>query len=80
LVVGSSTTPASKIIEVSNEDFGYLVNGTYDLYIIGGIQYRDMFSPKIKPYETTYCFVTNPVGMPFGECSFAPPYFGNSIK
>jgi hypothetical protein len=39
------------------------------VYVVGAVQYEDVFAPPIKvPYETKYCFTYNPTGISFGEC------------
>lgn len=54
--------------------------GVWEAYIVGGVEYRDIFSPKISPYETTYCYHISPVGVPFGICEFPSNSFGSSVK
>ncbi len=56
LVVGSKVI-VSWPQEISNDEFTHLtIDGTWTLYIVGGIQYRDIFHPTIEPYETTFAF------------------------
>jgi hypothetical protein len=80
LVVGGGMTPEGATLEVEDRVFNALIDGTWRLYVVGGVQYTDTFQPAIKPYETTYCFVVNPQGMPFANCNFEPSEFGNFIK
>lgn len=48
-----------------------ITNGTWEAYIVGGVQYEDVFPlPQIDPYETVYCFKLNPRGMPYTTCDF----------
>jgi hypothetical protein len=55
--------------------FSKLGHGTWKLYVVGAISYRDIFEPQISPYETHYCIEYAPIGLPFGNCGF-----GNSIN
>jgi len=59
----------------SSEKMPLIRNGTMFVYVIGAIRYRDIFDPKIAPYETRYCFRYIPTGLPVGTCGI-----GNSIK
>jgi hypothetical protein len=48
-------------------------DGTWAIYMFGGIQYRDTFSPKeALPYETPYCFLYTKYGL-FADCNFTKP-------
>ena len=80
LVSDNVMTPVSATIEISNDDFERFKRGEYAMAIVGGVKYRDMFSPKITPYETTYCIVIKPEGMAFGGCNIPATHFGDSIK
>jgi hypothetical protein len=51
-------------------------SGSWKIYVVGAVRYTDVFQPSIAPYETRYCFVFNPTGLPFGGCDFE----GDSIK
>lgn len=75
IVPGSGMTPTSAILTLTNEEVAHIADETWEVYVVGAVRYRDTFSPKIKPYETTYCFIIRPTGMAFGACNF-----GNSIK
>lgn len=57
-----------------------LGDGTWELYVVGGVLYEDTFIPEIKPYQTTYCWRVLPVGFPFGACDLPKPSFNNSIR
>jgi hypothetical protein len=50
----------------------WIGTGQWEIYIVGGIRYRDPFEPTIAPYETIYCFKYLPDGLPFGGCDFKP--------
>jgi hypothetical protein len=80
LVAGEGIVPGSKITTLTKEQLTGIMNGTWEAYMVGAMRYRDMFSPKIAPYETTYCVRLNPKGMAFADCFFPPPAFGNAIK
>ncbi len=80
LAVGVTISPAGQEFVVTNEQFAHLQDGSWELYWFGAIKYRDLFSPSIDPYETTYCMIFRPSGLPFGACNFGPGSFGNSIK
>ena len=73
------TAPSDPIV-MSKEEVAHLGDGTWQFFVVGGVRYRDMFSPRIKPYETTYCYRVNMQGMPFGQCDFGPGNFGASMK
>jgi hypothetical protein len=45
-------------------------HGTWKVYVVGAIQYTDIFQPIIAPYETIYCVQYVPTGQPFGACDF----------
>jgi len=78
---GPGLVPSSDIIKLTAKELEAIRDGTYDFYIVGGMQYKDIFSPEqTKPYETTYCFHFRPVGLPFANCNFGPGYFGNTMK
>jgi hypothetical protein len=51
-------------------------DGSWEIYVVGAVRYTDVFQPAIAPYETTYCVMFIPTGLPFGGCDF----FGDSIK
>ncbi|MFZ0804204.1 MAG: hypothetical protein WBQ09_12635 [Terriglobales bacterium] len=73
-------TPKSAVSPITQEQAANLVNGSWEWYIVGGIRYRDIFMPRIDPYETTYCWRVNPSGMPFGACEFGDSAFHTAIK
>ena len=77
---GSGVTPISDELKFSRDEIGKLQDGKLAIYVIGGVRYRDLFDPKIPPYETTYCYKMLLAGMPFGNCDFKPPAFHASIK
>jgi hypothetical protein len=53
-----------------------LVDGSWDVFIVGAVSYSDMLQPPLEqPYETSYCFHVQPKGLPFGNCKF-----GNAMK
>lgn len=75
VIPNAGITPEGDILTISKEEGAHIQNGSWTVFVVGAVQYTDMFSPKIKPYETTYCFGFKPTGMMFGTCPF-----GNSIK
>jgi|SRR5580658_10443136 hypothetical protein len=38
------------------------------MFVLGALQYRDIFSPTIPAYESRFCFSVHPYGLPFGDC------------
>jgi hypothetical protein len=76
----SGLTPGSEVRKLTKPEYDSISNGAWDVYIVGGIQYRDIFDPVVEPYETTYCFHLQMKGLPFADCAFGTGYFGNSIK
>jgi hypothetical protein len=50
-------------------------NGTWAMFIVGGVRYHDVFDPKSSPYETIYCFQVHRKGIPIATCPFT-----NEIK
>jgi len=38
------------------------------MFVLGGAEYRDIFSPVISSYESQFCFAVHYEGMPFGDC------------
>jgi hypothetical protein len=60
---------------VTPEEFQKFKDGTWSVYVVGAVQYRDVFAPRLDhPYRLIYCFKLLPSGMPFGNCinSHAP--------
>lgn len=57
-----------------------LLDGTWEIYVVGAVQYTDIFSPAIPPYETDYCFKIRISGMPYANCEWQAPDFTSSIK
>jgi hypothetical protein len=61
---------------LSAEEVAKVNDGSWDLYVVGGFQYRDVFKPRLPfPYETVYCFNIHRIGLPVATCSFT-----NTIK
>lgn len=56
--------------DLTQSQYESLNDGTWSLFIVGGIRYRDVFAPQTEPYETIYCFQYNRVGLPIGTCPF----------
>lgn len=50
----------------------YINSGQWEIYLVGAVQYQDTFQPQTTPYETSYCWVLRPEGLPFGSCDFRP--------
>jgi hypothetical protein len=73
-------TPISDIQPVTKDQLAHINDGSWEIYVVGAVRYRDMFLPQIKPYETTYCWQLGQVGLVFRNCNFPRPAFGNSIK
>ena len=80
ITMNNTVTPISKEVTLSKDQYQMLREGTLAFYIVGGVQYRDMFSPPIEPYESTYCYRLHPDGMPFANCGFKIGSFETSIK
>lgn len=80
LAVGEKVTIPSNPLHLTKDEVDRLHDGTLTVAIVGGIQYRDMFSPRIKPYETTYCYFVAPIGMAIHECDFGKGHFGAHMK
>lgn len=43
-------------------------NEALTVYVTGLIHYTDLFQPKIPPYQTPYCWIYKPKGLPFAPC------------
>jgi hypothetical protein len=71
----TATVRTGQWLTFSKEQYANIVNATWVVYIIGAVRYRDIFEPSVAPYETRYCFVYLPVGLPIGTCSE-----GNTMK
>jgi hypothetical protein len=72
-------TPISDVVPITREQLEYLKFGSWEFYVVGGVQYRDIFTPAIGPYETTYCWKVDTIGLPFAI--YNPKIgFRNSIK
>jgi hypothetical protein len=78
---GPYITPVSCGDRFTQEQINEIAKGTWEVYIVGSVEYRDIFSPRaMVPYESTYCFQLLMKGLPWGNCSFGDGNFGNSIK
>jgi len=77
LILGSgveNVVRTGDLVKLSHEEFGKVRKRELVVYIIGAAKYTDVFAPPLSvPYETKYCFVYNPTGIPLGNC-------GGSIK
>jgi hypothetical protein len=52
-------------------------NHLLSVYVIGAVQYRDLFSPRSDPvYETDYCYQVSIAGLPFGNCPWDTGFHG----
>jgi hypothetical protein len=81
VMMNAAVTPQSGVRALSTEELRKIQDGTWEFYVVGGVSYRDIFSPRMtQPYETTYCYQFVARGIPFHNCSFSPPAFGNAIK
>ena len=80
VTMGNGVTAPSEVRILKPDELRHIEDGTWELYIVGGVVYRDVFTPRIDPYETTYCYLFAPKGIPLHNCNFPPPSFGNSIK
>jgi len=68
------TVPTGEWVKLSPEELKKVRSKDLVVYVVGGIQYQDVFVPPVQiPYETKYCFIYNLTGISFGEC-------GGSIK
>lgn len=65
-----SMTVGTETPIITKEQEGLWKQGRWQIYIVGAVKYRDVFQPRIEPYETTYCFVLLPIGKPFGNCGW----------
>ena len=81
---GSFVAPSQPPITIASDHFSQMIHtadfekvktGEWVVFLVGGVKYTDIFEPKIKPYETRYCFRYHPNGLPWGVCPF-----GYSIK
>jgi hypothetical protein len=80
VAMGTTLTAQSDVRTLKPEELQHIEDGTWELFIVGAVSYRDVFFPPIAPYETTYCYLFTPQGLPFHNCKFDPPAFGNSMK
>ncbi len=81
IMPNTGVTPESNKKWLSQDAWARLQDGTWELYVVGGVRYQDVFAPPLAvPYETTYCYQVSPEALPFRQCPFKPPSFGNSIK
>lgn len=70
LTINTSITVKTETFILTPEQYSHIIDGSWTIYIVGAVKYADMFSPRIRPYETRYCFTFNPHGLPFGDCDF----------
>ena len=81
VLMNAFVTPVANGIPMKDEQHKLFLNGEWELYVVGGVRYTDIFSPPLEqPYETTYCYHIKPEGMMYGNCSWSPPDFAASIK
>jgi hypothetical protein len=80
LGIQAKLTAPSNAVTLDNDVVSSLTDGGWLFYAVGGVQYRDMFSPRIEPYETTYCYLISTTHMAFHNCSFGKGHFGNGMK
>jgi hypothetical protein len=80
VTVGAAWTSVSHVQAFTKDEVALIKSGDWELYVVGGVQYRDIFSPTIPPYETTYCWQVATTGLPFHGCPFKPPGFHTFIK
>jgi hypothetical protein len=80
VIMNNAFSPASETLKMPKEGRERIRNGTAMFYVVGGVKYRDMFSPTIEPYETTYCYELHASGLPFANCNFSSPDFHAAIK
>jgi len=76
---GNSVVPQTELRQITKDQEEQIIKGTWQIAVVGGVQYRDIFSPRIRPYETTYCFNVHTTGMLFADCGFGEGKFGTSI-
>lgn len=70
----SRVVVTGELLNLSAQEMKSVNNYELAVYVMGAVKYTDVFSPHLDaPYETKYCFVFNPVGLPLGGC-------GGSIK
>jgi hypothetical protein len=79
LAAGDSMDPLSSPMKLTSEQLKHLQDGTWAFTVVGGVIYQDLFLPRMKPYETTYCYLLAPQGLVFHNCGWTG-YFGLSIK
>jgi hypothetical protein len=53
---------------IEKKDFEKIKTYESIAYLVGAVRYRDVFSPKIRKYETIFCVQYKPRGMPIGSC------------
>jgi hypothetical protein len=70
------TAPTGYGPKLTDTILGNIKNGSWEVYVVGAVRYRDVFQPSISPYETIYCFSFQPIGLPFGGCDWG----GDSVK
>jgi hypothetical protein len=61
--------PETEMPVINKVENDYIGNGSWEIYVVGGIRYWDNFSPRSQDaYETVYCFKVQTTGMPFSSC------------
>lgn len=81
IVSDTVVAPPATFIRLTKEELAHLEDGTWEMYVVGGVLYRDIFSPAIAPYETTYCFeLKHFQGATFADCDLGKGHFRNSLK
>jgi hypothetical protein len=72
--------PVSPQVKLDKNVVDHYNDGSWTIFVVGGVRYTDLFEPPMESYETTYCWHINPTGLAFAECSFGKGYFSSSIK
>jgi hypothetical protein len=81
LAVGNTTVPSSDALRLTDENMAALKNGSWELYVFGGVAYADLPAKAgSRPYETTYCYQVVITGLAFHNCNFGPNRSGNAMK
>jgi|ERR1035437_446862 hypothetical protein len=70
LMIEEVKTVSSDQPVISAKENEFITEGVWELYIVGGVRYQDTLTPRITPYETTYCFKLNVTNLPFAGCEF----------
>lgn len=50
---------------LTQEQYEAFQAGTWQIFVVGSVRYKDFTNPAAVPFETPYCYRLTPIGLPF---------------